>query len=217
MGKKIKAIIFDMDGVISDTQRANSELEALCLKEHGIEISAEELARKYAGIPERDCAEIIFTAHGKKVDFDKFVEDKLAKLTEFSRGKILAVKGSLELIKNLKENNFKLAVASSSTLEFIDLVLSELKIKNKFDVLTSGQEVKFGKPNPDIFLLTAEKLGLSPSECVVIEDAKNGVIAAKKAGMKCVWLTNQSSSEKNECPADITVRSLKKLQLNDFL
>ncbi len=216
MGEKIKAVIFDMDGVISDTQQVNSELEALCLKEHGIKISAEELARNYAGIPERDCAEIIFTAHGKEIDFDKFVENKLAKLMEFSKGKILAVEGALELIKNLKENNFKLAVASSSTLEFIDLVLSELKIKDKFDVLTSGQEVKFGKPNPDIFLLTARKLGLSPSECVVIEDAKNGVMAAKKAGMKCVWLTNQGSLEKNDCPADITVGSLKKLQLKDF-
>ncbi len=217
MGEKIKAVIFDMDGVISDTQRANSELEVLCLKEHGIEITAEELTRNYAGIPERDCTEMIFTAHGKRIDFDKFVEDKLTKLTEFSKGKISAVEGALKLIKNLKENNFKLAVASSSTLEFIDLVLSELKIKDRFDVLTSGQEVKFGKPNPDIFLLTARKLDLSPSECIVIEDAKNGVAAAKKAGMKCIWLTNQCSSEKNECPADITVESLKKLQLKDFL
>jgi len=217
MGEKIKAVIFDMDGVISDTQQANSELEALCLKEHGIEISTEELARNYAGIPERDCAEMIFTAHGKKTDFDKFVEDKLAKLTKFSKGKILAVEGALELIENLKNNNFKLAVASSSTSEFIDLVLSELKIKDRFDVLTSGQEVKFGKPNPDIFLLTAEKLGLSPSECIVIEDAKNGIIAAKKAGMKCIWLTDQDSSEKNEYPADITVKSLKNLRTENFL
>ncbi len=206
-----------MDGVISDTQQLNSELEASCLKEHGIEISAEDLARKYAGIPERECAEIIFTAHGKEVDLDKFVENKLAKLMEFSRGKISAVEGALELIKNLKENNFKLAVASSSKLEFINLVLNELKIRDKFDILTSGEEVKLGKPNPDLFLLAAERLEVSPSECLVIEDAQSGVAAAKKAGMKCVWLTNQGSLEKSECPADISVESLKKLQLKDFL
>ncbi len=217
MGKKIGAVIFDMDGVISDTQQINSELEAICLKEHGIEIDDEELTRNYAGIPERDCAEMIFSAYGKEVDLDKFVKNKLTKLTEFSRGKILAVEGALELINKLKENNFKLAVASSSTLEFINLVLSELKIKNKFDVLTSGQEVKFGKPSPDIFLLAAERLGITPAECTVIEDAKNGVIAAKKAGMKCIWLTNHDFSGQKECAADITVKNLKHLQLRDFL
>ena len=216
-GGKIKAVIFDMDGVISDTQQLNSELEASCLKEHDIEISAEELARKYAGIPERDCAEMIFKEYRKEVDLDKFVEDKLAKMTEYSRGGVSAVEGALELIRKLKESNFKLAVASSSKPEFINLVLAELKIRDKFDILTSGEEVKLGKPNPDLFLLTARKLGLSPSECVVIEDAKNGVIAAKKAGMKCIWLTNQGSLEESEYPADITVESLKKLQLKDFL
>ncbi len=217
MGEKIKAVIFDMDGVISDTQQLNSELEAQCLKKHGIEIGAEELNKKYAGIPERECAEIIFKIHGKEVDLDKFVEDKLAKLTEFSKGRILAIEGSLELIKNLKENNFRLAVASSSTSEFIDLVLSELKIKDKFEVLTSGQEVKLGKPNPDIFLLTAQKLGVSPSECVVIEDTKNGVMAAKKAGMKCVWLTDQTFLDEKERLADITVKNFKNFQIMDFL
>ncbi len=216
MGEKIKAIIFDMDGVISDTQQLNSELEASCLKKHGIEICAEELARKYAGIPERDCAEMIFKEYGKEVDLDKFVEDKLAKMTEYSRGRVSAVEGALELIRKLKESNFKLAVASSSTLEFIDLVLSELRIKDEFDILTSGQEVEFGKPNPEIFLLTAKRLGVLPSECLVIEDAGNGVMAAKKAGMKCVWLTEEKQPKQGEYSPDIKVKKLGKLQVEDF-
>lgn len=217
MGKTIKAIIFDMDGVISHTQQISSKLEELLLKQHGIEISAEELEEKYAGIPERECAEIIFKEHNKKVNLDKFVEEKWLKMVEFSRGKVLAIEGALDLIKKLKENNFKLAIASSSIPEFIDLVLSELRVRDKFDIITSGQEVKFGKPNPDLFLLAAKKLRVLPSECVAIEDAKNGITAAKRAGMKCVWLTNQEPSKKNECSADITVKSLKELQVKDFL
>lgn len=213
----IKAIIFDMDGVISDTQQLSAELEELSLKKYGIEIDAQELTRKYAGVPERDCAEIIFREYGKDIDLDKFVEEKWANMLEFAKGRVLAVEGVMELIQQLKENNFKLAVASSSIPEFIELVLSELKVKDKFDVLTSGKEVKFGKPNPELFLLTAQKLGILPSECAVIEDAKSGVVAAKRAGMKCVWLTNLDLLEKSECPADIMVRSLKKLRLNDFL
>jgi len=213
---KKKAIIFDMDGVISDTQQANSELEALFLRKYGVELSVEELIRDYAGISERECAELIFKKYGKEVDIDKFVEEKLTKLTEFSKGRISAIDGALDLIKALKEDNFKLAIASSSRMDFIDLVLSELKIKDKFDVLTSGQEVKLGKPNPDIFLLAAQKLQVPPQHCVVIEDAKNGVLAAKKAGMKCVWLTDQASFGESEFLPDIKVKNLKELNIKDF-
>lgn len=205
-----------MDGVISDTQQANSELESLFLKKHGVEMSAEELIRDYAGIPERVCAEIIFKKYSKEVDLDKFVETKLAALTDFCRGRILPIEGALDLIKNLKANNFKLAIASSSKPEFIDLVLSELKIKDKFDAITAGTEVKLGKPNPDIFLLAAQKLGADPAECAVIEDAKHGVAAAKRAGMKCVWLNSSDQPGQSEYQADIIVKSLKELRIENF-
>lgn len=217
MGKAIKTVIFDMDGVISDTQQANSELESLFLKKYGVEMSAEELARDYAGVPERVCAEMIFKKYGKEVDLDKFVETKLAALAKFARGRILPIEGALDLIQKLKANNFQLAIASSSTPEFIDLVLDELKIKDKFDVIAAGNEVKLGKPNPDVFLLAAKKLGADPADCVVIEDARHGVIAAKRAGMKCVWLTSGEQLGQSEYPADITVRSLNELRVEDFI
>ncbi len=212
MGKIIKAVIFDMDGVISDSQPIHAGLEELLLKEHGINLSADYLTMNYAGIPDRECARMIFAEYGKEVDLNKFVENKWARILEFAKGRIVAIEGAVDLIEKLKKNNFLLAVASSSIPEFIDLVLSELKVKDKFDVLTSGKEVKLGKPSPDIFLLTARKLGVSPQECLVIEDAEHGVVAAKKAGMKCVWLTNRETLPNNEYRADIIVRSLKELQ-----
>lgn len=213
----LKAVIFDMDGVISDTQQINSELESLLLREYGIEMSAEVMVRDYSGIPEREFAEFVFKKHGKKVDLDVFVEEKLRRLTEACRGRILPIEGALELIRKLKESNFKLAIASSSRLDFIDMVLSELEVKAAFDIITNGQEVKLSKPNPDIFLLTAKKLDFPPEDCVVIEDAKHGVIAAKKAGMKCIWLTNQASSGGGEYSADLTVKTLRELKISDFL
>ena len=207
-----KAIIFDMDGVISDSQPIHAGLEEVLLREHGIEISAAELTRNYAGIPDRECAKIIFAKYGKEIDLDKFVENKWTKILDYARGRIRPIDGAVELINKLKESNFKLAVASSSIPEFIYLVLSELKVKDKFDALTSGSEVKLGKPNPDIFLLAAQKLGVPPQECLVIEDAEHGVTAAKRAGMKCVWLTNRETLPDNEYRADIVVRSLRELQ-----
>ena len=206
-----------MDGVISDSQPIHAELEELLLKEHGINMAAADLTREYAGVPDRQCAEIIFAKHGKEVDLDKFVENKWLKIMEFARGRVVAIEGALDLIDQLKANNFQLAIASSSRPEFIDLVLDELKIKNKFDVITAGTEVKLGKPNPDIFLLAAKKLWAEPAECLVIEDAQHGVVAAKRAGMKCVWLNSGGQSGQSEYPADITVKSLKELRIEYFV
>ena len=217
MGKKITTVIFDMDGVISDSQPIHAELEELLLKEHGIDMAAADLTREYAGVPDRQCAEIIFAKHGKEVDLDGFVERKWLKIMEFAKGRVVAIEGVLDLIQKLKANNFQLAIASSSKPEFIDLILGELKIKDKFDVITAGNEVEKGKPNPDIFLLAAKKLGADPADCTVIEDAKHGVIAAKRAGMKCVWLNSLGQPGQNEYPADITVKSLKELRIQDFV
>ena len=216
MPRKRAVIILDMDGVISDTQRVNSELEIMLLREHGIEMSTDELTARFDGAPERACAEIIFREHGKPVDLDKFVEEKLTRLTESARGRVTAIEGSLDLIRKLKENHFKLAIASSSRSDFIELVLSELRIKDQFDVLTNGREVRLGKPSPDIFLLTAAKLKVAPQDCVVIEDSKNGVIAAKRAGMRCIWLNNQESFGESEFLPDVKVKSLRELEIEEF-
>lgn len=217
MGKIMKAVIFDMDGVISDSQPIHAELEELLLKEHGIYMTAADLTKEYAGVPDRQCAEIIFAKHGKEVDLDKFVENKWRKIMEFAKGRVVAIEGVLDLIQNLRANNFRLAIASSSKPEFIDLIVGELKIKDKFDAITAGTEVEKGKPSPDIFLLAAKKLGVDPAGCTVIEDAKHGVQAAKRAGMRCVWLNSAGQSGQNEYPADITVKSLKELKIEDFV
>lgn len=217
MGKtSIKAVIFDMDGVISDSQPIHAGLEEALLAEHGIFMSAQELTKKFAGVPDKECARIIFAQHKKEVDLDKFVERKWASILDFAKGKITPIDGAVNLIGQLKDRGFRLAVASSSIQEFIDLVLQELKIKDKFDVLTNGKEVKLGKPNPDIFLLAAKKLGVRPEECWVIEDAEHGMVAAKRAGMKCVWLTNLTQPTQKEYSPDIIVKSLKDLKIESL-
>ena len=84
-----------------------------------------------------------------------------------------------------------LGIASSAPINFIETVLSKLGLKEKFEVITSAEEVKYGKPNPEIFLLAAKKLNVNPQECVVIEDAEGGMTGAKKANMKCIGLVKE--------------------------
>lgn len=116
-----------------------------------------------------------------------------------------------ELIVDLYKNNFSLALASSSPHEQINYILENLGIKRYFHSTISGEDVKEGKPHPEIFLKAARSVGIDPESCVVIEDSHNGVTAAKNANMKCIGYKNPNSGNQDLSNADITVLSLKKI------
>lgn len=199
-----------MDGVVSDTEVAQSEAESELLKKYDINISADEISEKYSGVKDREWIGALIKKFNLTADLDQMIKEKYNKLMEV---KIKPMEGAVELINQLKQN-FKLALASASQPEFINLVLSELKIKNEFDVIVSAYELEKGKPDPRIFLLTAQRLNLKPEECLVIEDGINGMVAARRAGMKCVGLVKRK--DKNKYPADLLITSLKDINLEQI-
>ncbi len=207
----IKAIIFDMDGVISDTQTLQSKVEESLLKKYGIKMTADEITEKYAGIADKEWFSMLIKDFDLKVDLESIIDEKWGTLLKIAQNNVKEIEGATELINNFKKNQFKLALASASPFEFINLVLSGLKIKDKFDILTSATEVEKGKPDPKIFLLTAQRLNLKPEECLVIEDGINGMVAAKVAKMKCIGLVK--TKDQNKYPADLLVSSLKDINL----
>lgn len=208
----IKAIIFDMDGVISDTQDLQANVEENLLKKYGIEMTASEITDKYAGIADKEWFAMIIKEFNLSVDPNKMIKEKWDDILKISKNNIKEIDGAKELITNFKNNGFKLAVASASPFEFINLVVSELKVSNKFDILTSATEVNKGKPDPQIFLLAAQRLRVKPEECLVIEDGINGMIAAKRAKMKCIGLVKIKDYQKY--PADLLVNSLREIYLD---
>src|SRR3990167_6439643 len=183
MNNNIKAVIFDMDGVIADTQTIHNETNAEILQSYGIPLSSKDMS-KFAGIPNKNTFADLFKKYNVNADVDKAVSKKWGLTKEKN-----AIPGVLDFIQELDNNKFKIAIASSSTADFIDHVLLSLKIKEFFTVIVNGNEVKKGKPNPDIFLKAAEKLKVKPSNCLVFEDAPAGIQAAKNAGMKCIAIT----------------------------
>ncbi|MDD5145243.1 MAG: HAD family phosphatase [Candidatus Pacebacteria bacterium] len=209
----IKAVIFDMDGVISDTQKLHASIEVDLLKKYGVFVTAEEITKNYNGLPDKVFFEKIFKAYNVLADIDSIRKEKWEKMMVSAPGNIFAIPGAVKIINDLRLMGLKLGVASSSSAEFVELVLSELEIKNNFDAITSTAEVKFGKPNPDIFLLAAKKLGADPKECVVIEDAISGMTAAKSAGMMCVGLIHDDRNY----PADLTVTTLEDLTVEKII
>jgi len=129
---------------------------------------------------------------------------------EARKNNILPIRGTKELITNLNKSKFKLAIASYSPLEFIELVVHTLGLKDVFDSITSTDEVKRGKPGPDVFILAAKRISCKPEECIVIEDSLNGIIAAKKAGMKCIGFV---ADKGKNYPADLLVTDIRNISI----
>lgn len=181
------AIIFDMDGVLADTEGIHATAGCNVLRQYGIEFSPADLSKHYAGMPESVIWPGVFKKYGKKMPPIKtLIDEKFAAFNAMVRDGIPEMPGVQNLIKALKKENIRIAVASGAGPQYIELILSGLKLKTLFDAITASTEVTHGKPSPDIFLLAAKKLSIEPKHCIVIEDARSGTLAAKAAGMKCI-------------------------------
>ncbi len=194
----IKAVIFDMDGVISDTQKFHAEAESRLLKKHGITMKPEEITRRFAGVSDDEMFETIFSERNKPIPpIEELLTDKWSAMYDLAKN-VKPIAGSTDLIAELASRGYGIAVASSSPHRFIDYVLTNLKVDQYFTVRVSAEDVKNGKPAPDIFLLAAEKLNHKATECIVIEDANSGITAAKAAGMPAIayGLDNNSADYK---------------------
>lgn len=192
-----QAIIFDMDGVISDTQQFHAEVESEILKRFEISMSPDEITYQYAGVSDEEMFAEIFEKHNIVVDdIQAVIFDKWEIMKEIGAGRIVAIPHAIDLIRSFNRNSFKLAVASSSTLSFINYVVDSLSIRDMFDALVSAQEVINGKPAPDIFLKAAERLDVAPTFCVVIEDGRSGMIGAGLAGMKSIGLVSNPNDDR---------------------
>lgn len=206
----VRAIIWDMDGVLSDTQKIHAKVESLLLNKYGIFMSPSEITIHYAGVSDEEMFLEIFEQHKIKVtDIHELVAQKWSLMKEVTEGKITAIPHAIDLLKEFKKNQFHLAIASASPLEFIQYVVDSLKIRGHFSALVSSEEVKKGKPEPDVFLLAADKLGVLPGQCIVIEDGTNGMIGARKAGMRSIGLVGNNATT---VPADMIVTSLSQVK-----
>ena len=201
----IEAVIFDMDGVISDTQKLHAKVESELLLRYGVDLSPDEITRRYAGVKTREFFAELLDEKGLSYDIDVLIEEKWIKMREFTSAPVDCIEGALQLIKSLFDDGYLLAVASASNFDYVNSVLESLNVKDYFSCVVSGDMVKRGKPNPEIFLLAASRLGVNPESCVVIEDGISGMQAARDANMKCIGLVGD---KRGSYPAGNLVLSL---------
>ena len=215
---KLYGLIFDVDGVIADTEAVNARA-SIKVFEDLFGVKGVKRKNFEAGLG-RGAAEYVKAA--ARVHGLELTEEQIKKATQLRQKyflKILseeplpAFPGVLELIEEaMQREDFRVAIATSSTLEKSRAVLESAKIPFQKMVYINGSDVKNKKPHPELFLLAAERMGIEPANCVVIEDAPNGVQAAKAAGAKCVAVTN-STNTANLCEADLVCDSLERIDL----
>ena len=209
----MKAVIFDMDGVIIDSEPIHFEVDMQTMREFGVNISKDEL-NKYVGTTNEYMLNDLINKYKMQKSIKEILEYKMElTIRRIKETKINAISGIPELLISLKHNNIKTAIGSSSPKELIITVIEKFQLGKYFDCIVSGDEVKEGKPKPDIYLEVSKRIGVNPEECIVIEDSRNGVLAAKNAGMKCFGFRNVNSGNQDLSKADIIVDSIRNIDI----
>ena len=208
----IQTVIFDMDGVIIDSEPVYFEIDKQMFEELNIAVSFEEHC-SYVGTSSQNMWNAIITKHGVAEQPAELMRKEYSLYLEHlaNANDLQPIDGVVELIHELYKNNFKLVLASSSQMASIDIVLNKFKLDELFIAKVSGSELAHSKPHPEIFLRSARLIKSDPSECIVIEDSKNGVTAAKAAGMKCIGFLNPNSGNQDLKNADLVIHSFGEL------
>jgi HAD superfamily hydrolase (TIGR01509 family) len=202
----VRAVIFDMDGVIVDSEPYSMQALIDILRQHGVEPTEDELRRSY-GRRVRDDFVDYFSRSGVTADIHLAIAHKQARYYHLAAGHLQPFPGVMPLLRRLRAHGYRLALASSGDRVKVAFGMQALELNGTFETIVSGDDVTHSKPDPEIYLTAAQRLGVSPTECIAIEDAPTGVEAAKRAGMRCIAVTTSVMREQLH-RADLVVDSL---------
>lgn len=212
-GNKIKAILFDLDGVIVDSEPLHFEAHKKALEYFGIELMLEDYLKFGLAKGDESLYKNISEKFDVPIDREKISSLKREYYKEIFNEKGMMVPGILEALQNFSRK-YELAVVSSGLL--VGFVVDKFDIGKYFKIFVTGENIKRVKPFPDIYLEALEKMGLSKEECVAIEDSKTGVEAAKSAGIKCIAIPNEFTKNQDFSKADVVLSGIKEVN-EDFI
>ena len=202
-----RGVVFDMDGVLADSEPVYHEAENAILDKYGVVVTDEQ-QRAITGFGVFETWDAIAKMHHLDVplnelikDYDDDLRSRLAKLTQ-------PLPGVQELLANLRALGIPIGLASSSWPAWIDALLGGLGLQDAFDVKASATMVEHPKPAPDIYILAAGQLGVAPRECIGIEDTPTGLKAVRSAGMLAVQVRSASTAFEPQSDADLVLASL---------
>lgn len=205
-----RGALFDLDGVIVDSSQFHYESWVKLGEEVGFVMTHEFFRKTFGQRNDLIIRQLVPNATDEQIA--KWGARKEELYREVARGRLVPLPGVMELILGLKELGFKLAIASSTPRINIAFAIEQLSMGELFDDFVGAEDVKHGKPDPEVFLTAAQRIGAPPERCVVFEDAIAGVIAAKRGGMKCIAVTTTNPRKAlEEAGADLIVDSLTEI------
>ena len=211
----VSAVLFDLDGVLVDSEEFSSQASDAVLAKVGIVQTPEEKKNVF-GRRTHENYQAAIDARGLDIDANELVMRKNRLFAEIIKGRIKPLEGVVELIKHLRESGIRIAVVSSSPLDRVNATLTEVNLLLEFELIISGDCCVMGKPDPEPFLLAAERFYVKPEECIVVEDAQAGVASGKAAGMKVLAVKSPNTHGQDLSKADKIVDSLRGVDI-DFL
>lgn len=212
MKKNIKAVLFDMDGVLANSEIYTAKAAALTFNRMGVPAKEEDFTL-FRGMGADDYLRGVLALYGR--DYDPAIKTDLYK----TYGEIVAktdisVKDAADTVIKLRNMGFLTAVCSSADREKLEINIRAIGLDTAaFDVILSGSDVERQKPAPDVYLRGAEKIGCLPAECIVIEDALSGIASAHAAGMECIAITSSFSADtlKEKAQPEYIISELKEI------
>ena len=192
----IKAIIFDMDGLMIDSERVTFECYQERLKDMNLTMD-EEFYKTLLGKPIKGIYQRFYDVYWNDFPIENVIQDVHQLMAErFETEGVPVKKGLVKLLHYLKDNNYKTIVATSSNRDRVDKILAQAKITEFFDDSICGDEVTKGKPNPEVFLKSCQKLGVNVDEAIVLEDSEAGIQASYDANIKVICIPDMKYPEK---------------------
>ncbi|PIS04673.1 MAG: HAD family phosphatase [Candidatus Buchananbacteria bacterium CG10_big_fil_rev_8_21_14_0_10_42_9] len=209
------ACIFDMDGVIVDNVSYHEKAWMEFGKKHGVTVTKKIFDEKISG---RRNPEIVQILLGKKItgkELEQLSAEQPALYRELYKGKSKLIAGLEEFLKKCQRNNIPTALATSSPIENVEQLFNETNSRSFFNAITAQHDVTKGKPDPEIYLLSAKKLGVKSKYCIVFEDSLSGVASGKNADMKVIGITTTHTPEELH-QADKTIKDYTEITLEDL-
>ena len=211
---KIAAVIWDLDGVLADTAPHHFRAWRETFAKRGIDFTEADFMRGF-GVKNDAVIKGVLGEQTTDAEIETIAKAKEATFRDIIGKDIKPIPGALELIRALDDKGIGMAIASSTVIENIRLIVGSLGIEKYMKAVITGHDVTEGKPHPQVFLTAAERLGADPRDCIVFEDAVAGVKAAKSAGMYCSAITSTHPREKLK-EADLIVDSLEEVTVKDL-
>lgn len=209
----IDTVIFDMDGVIIDSEPLWEKAEIQLIQKHG-KTYTNSYRKKIIGLNQKDSVNLLINTFDLNASVKEIVEQRKNILIEIYNNELKVFPGIINLLEEVRAKGYKTGLATGSPESVINFVVEKFGLQDFFSVIVSGDSATEGKPSPEIYLTTAEKLGSTPENCIAIEDSVNGVLSVKNAGMYCVAVPHPELDIQLYRTADFIYENISRINID---